>query len=1315
MARRNPSERQVNVPTEAPPADASASNLSASNDQTLAPPDDLSNPPGQAAANTAFEDAGTIAEVNDLDDDLVDVEDVSTPEMTLADSAEAPRPSSSIPQPFFPSSVVRPSGPPGTAMPGLVHPPITPSNRAPIAPPAPKPPPVSADSSQTQPLDESDPPSMEASVDATLAQPMDSSGGASSVSGSTVEIPHGHASIGLDRTAADQPTNLIDNEATGHPVGADTGANLLHETLAAPEPGMQSQAQIRTTALPNDNTGGNQSGQHQTTTSPVGRSQSGSQTTSNPTAGGKSQVGTQAWAQAAPQPVTSTRQASKGRFPAIPGYEILSILGKGGMGVVYKARDVRLDRMVALKMILSNQAGREALARFQIEAKAVALLHHPNIVQVFESGETAGKPFVALEFLDGGTLQDKLKAEPQKPKDAAKMLETLARAMHYAHERGIVHRDLKPANVLLDSHGSPKITDFGLAKRLEQEDQGQTGAESILGTPTYMAPEQASGRTRDVGPGADIYALGAVLYDFLTGKPPLRGATIHETLNLVINNDPVPPRQLQPSVPLDLQTICLKCLMKEPAKRYATAEALADDLRRFLDGHPIAARPTSFIERQIKWARRKPAEALLALVSVAAVIAVIVGLVFIANQARKQGILEAEKARDAEARQKEAEEEQRKLAISEANAVDQKNEADKQRDEADKQRDEAQNQKKLVIEQNERANGNLADAQKILQKLTTVAQRSLRDKPGLDSVRRQILEDALVFSQSLLNRQNDDPASRLQAARANRLVGDIYEALGEPTKAEGAYRSTVGRYLVLAGPTSGDAQTRAELAVTYQSLWIVQERLEQRAEAARNLLHSREILGILVKEVPAEPLYQLLLARTYNDEGIQLLTATPSDLEGADAAFHQALTLITNLPAGELEKPSYILEVAQVEKNVAAVYLQRGQFDESARLSHAALDKLGRLVHEHAEVTAYSKEYGQVSANLAVLLITQANQLSAEDKQREAEKKLAEAEAICDTVVTRFQELTRKFGDIADNRHLLALSLASRADVIARRGQPERARKDITDARDILQRLLDDLPDQTAYAVDLAKILNQQGMILLRTNRSDEAVAAWDKALALCQPLAKDPKRTEAARQRDIALFRLLNWFDQRSRVLVKREAFAEAAVSLARLVELHEKVIAYGAFDADGGVNPLAVAALGTPAALPGVHQEFERANLASTRLALAELLLAQRDHAAVLALVAELAKAPAGWSKSADAALVAARVLNLIRDDSRLTDSERRRRTEMARAQVIALLRRAEQQHSTVTPGFLDNPAFASLAEDAEFKDLRNSLEQHRAGQPR
>jgi eukaryotic-like serine/threonine-protein kinase len=376
-----------------------------------------------------------------------------------------------------------------------------------------------------------------------------------------------------------------------------------------------------------------------------------------------------------PQTHPMVQRGSPVDLPELPGYEVLALIDEGGMGTVYRARQPKLQREVAIKMVRAGRHARtEQLERFRAEAEAVARLRHPNIIQIYEVGEWRGQPYFSMEYVRDGNLEQRLSTGLIPPPEVAQILRSLAEAMHHAHSCGVVHRDLKPANVLLrrkplGSSGEageeslePLVSDFGLAKLLDEE--GPTRTDAVLGTPQYLAPEQAEGRSREVGAQTDVYALGVILYEMLAGRPPFLGASTLEVLDQIRSTDPLPPSRVQPRIPPELEVICLKCLAREPSRRYATAADLADDLGRYLRGEPIHARRTPTWLRVSRWIRRKPVLASLSALSLGAVTALL-GMWLAFTYQLQAAAVQLQKERDEARRQRVLADEGRQRAETE--------------------------------------------------------------------------------------------------------------------------------------------------------------------------------------------------------------------------------------------------------------------------------------------------------------------------------------------------------------------------------------------------------------------------------------------------------------------------------------------------------------------------------------------------------------------------------------------------------------------------------------------------------------------------
>jgi serine/threonine-protein kinase len=679
----------------------------------------------------------------------------------------------------------------------------------------------------------------------------------------------------------------------------------------------------------------------------------------------------------APPPMSGTTGgAPQGRTSAdaIPGYEIVDVLGRGGMGVVYQALHLRLKRPVALKMILAGgHAGPDMLARFRTEAEAVARLQHPNIVQVFEVGEHQDLPFLALEFCGGGSLAMKLAGTPLPPKEAAALVETLARAVQAAHDKGVVHRDLKPANVLLGEDGAPKITDFGLAKKLDEA--GQTLPGAVMGTPSYMAPEQAEGKT-DVGPPADVYALGAILYECLAGRPPFRAATSQDTILQVVSVDPVPPRDLNAKVPRDLDTICLKCLEKEPDRRYASALDLADDLRHFLNEEPIRARATTPWERLLKWRRRNPRVAVLS-GSIALVVllwAVSASWLSLSLQdeigKKKQALADAKTNEETAKRNEETAKKNEERAIRNEQIA-----KDEQKFAIDHLINVGKSGLARHLRQPANAGGLTPEAARsevlhdVRGQLMAMADRMNLSRFNRVAVHQQagdfardigLLRVALseyqegykIVKEITQEQPDQDKARANMAVMLLRLGNTTWELSGDTKMARACFeRARQARQEVADHPHSKEyslLQNRIALAysaVDQGRLELVQGNLPA---AKDHLAEALETRRAWMKEAPAE---ESDMAESFLSEACLCLgriLARQGDREGADMYLQEALQLCDRLAAKEPKEPNYQIDLGEIHCGRGEVELLRGKWEEAARNFEKA--------HQHLRVLADKSE-----------------------------------------------------------------------------------------------------------------------------------------------------------------------------------------------------------------------------------------------------------------------------------------------------------------------------------------------------------------------
>lgn len=754
----------------------------------------------------------------------------------------------------------------------------------------------------------------------------------------------------------------------------------------------------------------------------------------------------------------------------IGDYEVLQELGRGGMGVVYKARHRILKRTVALKMILagSHSTG-AALQRFLAEARAVAHLQHPGIVQIFDMGQHDGLPWFSLEFVDGPDLQKSLNGKPRDARAAAAIVETICRTMQYAHAHGILHRDLKPANILIDSAGNPKVTDFGLAKEVDSENSAATRDGTIMGSPSYMPPEQARGQIAAVTAKSDQYSMGAVLYQMLTARPPFITDRPLETVMQVINNEPVAPRQLQPAIPVDLETICLKSLQKDPAQRYDSCEAMADDLRRFLNGEPILARPVGRLQQLYRWCRRNPK---IAIPSAAAGLSICLTAV-IASWAWA--------ATSAQARQ----------------IADEKKNVEVQRDEADRQRAIANQQQQLAEEKEELARRQALLALRNIQFVLTQTDTALKQRPGMNDLRIAILEAVSKkwheLDIELTGGIRGEAIPTLMVLR-QQIAVSLYE-LDQLANANAEFSSLYSlsaERLATKGRNDSARTNRAKIAL----LWApVKSRLESNPAAALSLFSEAETL---VREClsnprpepgspPPEDIRELLAAILQN-KGVELLRQ--GRLKETEACFTEGLGLMANVLDSIRSAPGFEkLTADEKDTRTAARQISHDKAAVGLAYLNMRLGKIEQSIANYDAAIAARREIFERRKTMTPLRLELAGYLGTCAQSLLWIGKLDTASTNAQESIDHFEELHKLDPEKAEYKRQLTTALYRLATIRDLQGHKEESASLFERSRALRQELATQSPDE--------KNKTNLMLALARCGKTEDALKLIDELTAL--------------------------------------------------------------------------------------------------------------------------------------------------------------------------------------------------------------------------
>jgi serine/threonine protein kinase/tetratricopeptide (TPR) repeat protein len=765
--------------------------------------------------------------------------------------------------------------------------------------------------------------------------------------------------------------------------------------------------------------------------------------------------------------------------PALAGYRIVRELGRGGMGVVYLAHQASLNRLVAVKLVRAGvDADDPEVDRFRAEAQAVASLQHPNVVQVFEVDAHEGRPYFTQEYLGGGDLAGRINGTPWPAQKAADLVESLARAVQYAHERGIVHRDLKPANILFagpDDLATPKITDFGIAKRLDsRSDRTKTGA--IVGTPSYMAPEQAAGMSKEVGPRADVYALGAILYELLTGRPPFKAPTAMETVQQVVRDDPIPPARLVPRMPRDVETICLKCLEKSPARRYATASDLASDLERYLTDTPILARPAGVWHRTFKWCKRRPAVAALVLVSASAAIA----LAMIGSISH--------------------------VRIKSALAT---------------------------------AETNLSRAVAKVDRLAELADERLGLIPRMEHEQKIVLEEALASYEDFLRERSRDPVVRAGAAKVYRLLAGVELELGNAARAEKLAREGLALSQALVDEWPKNMEYQRNLLRSRNAVAHVLRETDRPDEARRLYQQALSIAQRTTAEEPDDPVNQDLLASANYNMGLVLQVV--QDYEESAASHRDAIRHWTELTRRVPKNAEYQHDLGAAHQSLGAVLLDMQLLAESCEAYETALTckrRVQEVDDDFAQLPAFRIETGRIHRMLGTIRQRQGDLAAAEASCREAfqwaeslardyprvpvfQAELAtscgslsgvleasgrqsEAQSLRRETLEHWMRIVERFPGSDQNLEHLAVSHDQIGQLHQQLGDAAKAEAHFRQAIAIYGELRRRLPLKQAFIAARVGVQARHSSALADLGRFDEAVQMREETLQIIQSLANE-------------------------------------------------------------------------------------------------------------------------------------------------------------------------------------------------------------------